>query len=72
MEWNAARLRFPVLSGKAVESPEAEARPAAAASLLEGRSFGELCKLGLALTWPLAIVATLALGLMVFLLLRGH
>jgi DNA repair exonuclease SbcCD ATPase subunit len=72
MEWNAARLRFPVLSGKAAETAEAAAQPAAAPSILEGRSFGELCKVGLALTWPLAVVATLALGLMVFLLLRGH
>ncbi|MEY4387434.1 MAG: hypothetical protein RLY20_2717 [Verrucomicrobiota bacterium] len=72
MEWNAARLRFPVLSGKAVESPEATEQPAATASLLESRSFGELCKIGLALTWPLAVVVTLALGLMLFLALRGH
>jgi hypothetical protein len=33
-------------------------------------SLGQLCKVGLALTWPLALVALLALGLMVFLVLR--
>jgi hypothetical protein len=70
MEWNAARLRFPVLSGKAADVIEADARPAAPAALFEGRSLGELCKLGLALTWPLAAVALLALGLMVFIVLR--
>ena len=70
MEWNTARLRFPILSGKAAEIANADASPAAAASLFEGRSLGELCKLGLALTWPLATVALLALGLMVFLVLR--
>jgi len=69
MEWNAARLRFPVLSGKMTE-PDTEAKPAAAPSLFEGRSLGELCKIGLALTWPLAAVALVALGLMVFLVLR--
>ena len=70
MEWNAARLRFPILSGKAVETTGASGQPAASAPLFEGRSLGSLCKLGLALTWPLAAVALLALGLMVFLILR--
>ena len=70
MEWNAARLRFPVLSGKAMEQAETVAQLNAAPSLFEGRSLGELCKIGLALTWPLAAVATLALGLMLFLALR--
>ncbi len=70
MEWNAARLRFPILSGKAAETPVAAGQSAAPAALFEGRSFAQLCKLGLALTWPLAAVALLALGLMVFLILR--
>ena len=72
MEWNAARLRFPILSGPSAQPAEASAKPAPAPSLFEGRSLGELCKLGLALTWPLATVALLALGLMVFLLVRPH
>lgn len=70
MEWNTARLRFPILSGKVAESTEAAAKSAAPASLFEGHSLGELCKIGLALTWPLAAVALLALGLMVFIVLR--
>lgn len=70
MEWNTARLRFPILSGKITETTSAEPRPATSASLFEGRSLGQLCKIGLALTWPLAAVALLALGLMVFLLVR--
>lgn len=70
MEWNAARLRFPVLSGKAAEISETGAAPASSASLFQGQSLGQLCKLGLALTWPLAAVALLALGLMTFLVLR--
>jgi hypothetical protein len=71
MEWNTARLRFPVLSSKTAE-PAETAKPAAAAAWFEGRSLGELCKVGFALTWPLAAVALLALGLMVFVLLRPH
>lgn len=69
MEWNTARLRFPLLSGAPAEITNPEIKPAAA-SLFEGRSLGELCKIGLALTWPLAAVAVLALGLMVFIVLR--
>ena len=33
-------------------------------------SFGELCRLGFALTWPLAGVVLLALGVLLALLLR--
>jgi hypothetical protein len=33
-------------------------------------SFGELCKVGLALTWPLAVVAALALVIFLAILLR--
>lgn len=62
MEWNGARLKFPILTGeKAAGSPTGA--PAAAEPLATGnRSFGELCKLGLALTWPLALVALAAAG----------
>ena len=70
MEWNAARLRFPLLSGKAPESGEATSTKPAAATMLQSMSLGQLFKLGLALTWPLVIVALLALGLMTFLVLR--
>jgi len=66
MEWNAARLKFPVLTGQTqagsdVASPTG-AKPASFANL----GFAELCKLGLALTWPIALVL-LALGALLFL-----
>jgi multidrug efflux pump subunit AcrA (membrane-fusion protein) len=71
MEWNAARLKFPVLSGQV---PEGGALSTAAAgprsSLLATQSFGGLCRLGLALTWPLAAVALLALAVLLAVLLR--
>jgi hypothetical protein len=70
MEWNAARVRFPILSGKTLESVEPKAQNATASPMLQQLSMGQLCKMGLALTWPLAAVATLALGLMIFLVLR--
>jgi hypothetical protein len=71
MEWNTARLKFPVLSGvvPGADSKTGEdGKPAQ--SLLAGQSFVGLCKLGLALTWPLAVIALLALGVFAAVLLR--
>jgi hypothetical protein len=66
MEWNSARLKFPVLSGAlAAEtegSPKNSAQP-----MFATQSFGQLFKLGLALTWPLVL---LGLGIFLMLLLR--
>jgi hypothetical protein len=70
MEWNAARLKFSVLDGEpggsdaAAPAPEPERLPFANAS------FGELCKFGLAMTWPLVLIALGALGVLVAVLLR--
>jgi hypothetical protein len=71
MEWNSARLKFPVLSGATEGSGAVSAtsdKPAE--SFLATRDFGGLCKMGLALTWPLAAVALLALIVLVIVLLR--
>jgi hypothetical protein len=71
MEWNAARLKFPVLAGPRAEggpvAPEAAGPPP---GLLGQSSFGELCRVGLALSWPLAAVALLALAALVLVLMR--
>src|SRR5579871_2251906 len=62
MEWNSARLKFPILTGEKPDN-SSPGTPAATELLTNGkRSFGELCKLGLALTWPLALVALVAAG----------
>jgi hypothetical protein len=63
MEWNAARLKFPLLSGIAPADAQSAA-PKAAPSLLATVGLGQLCKIGFALTWPLAL-----LGLAVFVVL---
>jgi chromosome segregation ATPase len=58
MEWNSARLKFAVLNGETAQ-PEttAPATPESfAQNLLRERSYAELCKMGLALTWPIALV----------------
>jgi chromosome segregation ATPase len=73
MEWNTARLKFPVLTGEQPQTrtpgqpvaAEQEAFPAS------NRGFGELCKLGLALTWPLVLVALAALGVFAAILLSS-
>jgi hypothetical protein len=70
LEWNGARLKYPVLSGEATTRTTPSGVAPASEPLLAPKSFGELCKLGLALTWPLALVALLALGVMVAILLR--
>jgi hypothetical protein len=65
MEWNAARLKFPILSGAAPNQPEAGNVPASAASPWANVSFAELCRLGLALALPLAAVIALVVLLVI-------
>lgn len=57
MEWNGARLKFTVLAGsaKTVDAPAATPDLRLPAPI-GNHSFGELCRLGFALTWPLALV----------------
>jgi chromosome segregation ATPase len=77
MEWNTARLKFPILSGSATAQAEGEPgvmgpTPAAGGfpplqQMMQQQNYAEICKLGLALTWPLALVA---LAIFLVLLLR--
>jgi hypothetical protein len=70
MEWNSARLKVPLLDGENARKPETQAAPPLPAMALADVSFGQLCKFGLALTWPLLIVALGALGVFIAILLR--
>ena len=67
MEWNTARLKFPVLAGQNQSGGGDASSPSTTAeqSLLANRSFGELWKLGLALTWPVALAVFIALVVLV-------
>lgn len=63
MEWNAARLKFPVLTGEGAAQTDS-AQSKAATSLLASADLPQLFKIGLALTWPLVL-----LGFAIFLIL---
>ncbi|MGA2657435.1 MAG: hypothetical protein ABSH34_07925 [Verrucomicrobiota bacterium] len=71
MEWNAARLKFPVVSGQSPEgAPGAGLPETGVGSLFDTHSFSDWCRLSFAVTWPLATMVALALGVLVLLLLR--
>jgi hypothetical protein len=70
MEWNAARLKFTRLSDTPQgEPPGKEAHPKEAFTL-GTQPFGQLCRLGLALTWPLAAVVAFFAVALLFILSR--
>lgn len=68
MEWNGARLKWPVLDGTMESgSPSPAAGPARIQGhFLGAQSFGELCRLGFALTWPVAVAVLLGAMLLLF------
>lgn len=71
MEWNGARLKWPVLDG-ALPGAACENAASGPARIqghfLGAQSFGELWRIGLALTWPIALAVLLgAAGLLLFL-----
>ena len=73
MEWNSARLKISALAGEtknATAPLDINAAPAAAAPSLAELNFGQLCKIGLAMTWPLLLVALGALGIFIAILAR--
>jgi predicted nuclease with TOPRIM domain len=72
MEWNTARLKLPVLAGEMKDTAKTENVPAPAVSPFAGLGLGELCKIGFAMTWPLALVALIALGVLVAVLALRH
>lgn len=62
MEWNSARLRWPVLEDQPQSGPNpSSVEPRDLPSFLAKASFAQLCRIGFGLTWPLGAVALLAL-----------
>ncbi len=70
MEWNTARLKVAALAGESKTVPTAAETKAAAAPSLADLGFFQLCKIGLAMTWPLLLVALGALGVFIAMLPR--
>ncbi len=73
MEWNSARLKISALAGEsrtAAAVQENKNSTASNSASLANLGFGQLCKIGLALTWPLLLVALGALGIFIALLAR--
>lgn len=64
MEWNSARLKWPVLTTPISAATGTKAADQSTASLLGDLGFWKLCRYGLAFTWPLVL-----LGLLIFLTL---
>jgi hypothetical protein len=72
MEWNSARLKISALNGenRSSSAPQArESTPAARLSLAD-LDFFQLCKIGLAMTWPLLLAALAVVGLLIAILPR--
>lgn len=72
MEWNGARLKWPLLDGQGVAPVPggAAALPPAGIQGLATLSWGSLLRLGLALTWPLAVVLAVAMVVLGMALVR--
>lgn len=54
MEWNSARLKWTLLDAARAAEPSAQ-EPAKLNPLLEPQNFAQLCRIGFALTWPVAV-----------------
>ena len=70
MEWNTCRLKFPILSGKGPATADENPGGRGAQSALAELGLLRACKLGLALTWPIALVGLGAVGLFAALLMQ--
>ncbi len=66
MEWNSARQKFPVLSGDK-SKPGAVAPNSESTMPFGARGFLELSRIGLAFTWPMVVLAS---AILLILLLR--
>jgi len=70
MEWNTARLKFPILTGPLADPGSSNAVSPPTDSIFATHGFGDLCRLGFALTWPVAFAVVLAVVVIAALLLR--
>lgn len=70
MEWNSSRLKFPALSGELPHPNQPTNSDPKGSQILTQYPFIDLCRIGFALTWPLALVALTALVTLLIFLVR--
>jgi hypothetical protein len=72
MEWNSARLKISALAGetKKAAAPLEKGIGSAPSLSLADLGFFQLCKIGLAMTWPLLLALLAALGVFIAILPR--
>jgi len=70
MEWNAARLKWQLLNGEPLTPAGAVGSGKPSPLPIESLNFFQLCRLGFAFTWPLAVVAMAAVVAMILLVVR--
>jgi hypothetical protein len=72
MEWNSARLKISALAGETRQAAAPLARDAASTPQpsLADLDFFQLCKIGLAMTWPLLLAALGVVGVLIAMLPR--
>lgn len=70
MEWNSARLKWPMLDGAMKPEGQQGEAQTGPMSFFEGKSFGELCSIGLALSWPVALATILGATVITVILLQ--
>lgn len=65
MEWNAARLKFPILNNNGpIASEQRAAKPDE--TFLTTANLGQLFKIGLALTWPLVLLGAAIFAILLY------
>lgn len=60
-EWNSARLKWPLLNASALP---AEDKKNSVDALLGERTFSDLCRIGFALNWPVAVMGVIMILVM--------
>ncbi len=68
MEWNSARLKWSFLDGTTglqSSASEPQERGVSVGSLAD-LPFQQLCRIGIAFTWPLVAIGVIAVGVLIF------
>lgn len=61
LEWNTARLKWPVLTKATQTAEDANGAPVVNTPMFGSQSFAQMCRIGFALNWPSAVLAVILL-----------